>query len=213
MKQQKKTAEDTWTIREILQNQFEVVSMEAVEAMENALTAREWKRGDAIAEQNEMCDRMIFITSGIYRIMFQRNGKTDTLFFGGAGDVFTSFHSLCDKKPSILRMEALMDCKGYEISHYKYRLLQDQYPDLVRFELGYLRMQLYMLEDYYNRRGLLSAQERYERYWDKRKGKLKAFSDKVFRKYFPLKIIAQYLSMTPEMLSILRRKDVSHDKK
>ncbi len=212
MKQQGKSFEDSWTIGEILQSQHEIVSLETIEALEHAVTPCEWHRGDAVVEQNEICDKWIFIASGLHRIMFRRGKKTDTLFFGGGGDVFTSFHTLCDNKASIFRVEAMTDCHGWEISHYKYRMLQEQFPDLIKFELGMLRHQFYMLEDYYSRRGLLSAQERYERYWDQREGKLKRFRADEFRKYLPMKVVAQYLSMTPEMLSVLRRRDVMNEK-
>ncbi len=213
MHEKKNVAEDIWTLAEIIRRQCQQVSTQAIEAMENTVVYWECSKGDAIVEQNERCDKLIFVSKGLHRVMFSSNNKTDTLFFDGGGAVFTSFHTLCADKDCIFRVEALSDSYGWEISHYKYRLLQERYTDLLRFEVGLLRNQLYSLEDYYKRRALSTPQERYDKFWGKRQEKLRYLSPHILSRFVPLKVIAQYLSMTPQMLSILRRREADNIRK
>lgn len=200
-------AEDVWTLQEIILNQSYQISPEALKALERSMTRWRCRKGSAIVTQNEKCDRWIFISKGLCRVMFSKNGKDDTLFFDGGGAIFTSFHSIVADKDSIFRVEALTDSYGWEISHSKYSLLQTRFTDLLKFEIGLLRHQLYSLEDYYRRRALSTPQERYESFWGKRQEKLQYMAPHVLSKFIPLKVLAQYLSMSPVMLSILRRRE------
>lgn len=213
MHRKENIAEDEWTLPEIVRRQYRHVSDEAIQALENACRVWECNKGDCIVEQDQKCDRYIFIAKGLHRVMFSNGNKTDTLFFDGGGSIFTSFHTLCADKNCVFRVEALSKTYGWEISHRRYRMLQDKYPDLVRFEVGLLRMQLYSLEDYYKRRALSTPQERYEKFWGKRQEKLSYLSPHILSKFVPLKVIAQYLSMTPQMLSILRRREIDNNKR
>lgn len=168
----KDIAEDIWTFEEIIMSQSQSVSPEAIAALKNSVSVWECRKGEAIVDQYEKCDKWIFVSKGLHRVMFSKNGKDDTLFFDGGGAIFTSFHSICADKTCIFRVEALRESYGWEISHYKYSRLQEKYPDLMKFEIGLLRHQLYSLEDYYCRRALSTPQERYEKFWSKRQEKL-----------------------------------------
>ncbi len=207
-----KQQNEAWTLADIL-TQTQIISAEAIQAVENSVTPREWRRGKAIVEQGEYCDKWIFITEGLSRVMFTRDSKVNTLFLGGSGEIFTSFKTLCDHKDSVFRLEALTDCTGYEISHSKFSFLQQRYPDLVIFERNALRHQLYALEESYNQRGLLTARERYEKFWKPREGNLLNFFPSTYSRRIPLKVIAQYLSMSPEMLSRIRRGLIEQSRK
>lgn len=199
-----KKQNEKWTLADIL-TQTQSISPEAIEAVEQASVPREWSRGEAIADQGKLCNRWIFVTKGLSRVMFTRGNKVSTLFFGGSEEIFTSFKSLCDNKEAVFRLEALTDCKGREVSHKRFELLQQEFPELVIFERNALRHQLYALEESYNQRGLLDARERYEKFWIPRESRLLNFEPMMYGMKIPLKIIAQYLGMSPEMLSRIRR--------
>lgn len=209
----KNIAEDEWTFSQIVHRQYPRTSTEAIRALGQVAKKWERRKGEAIVEQGELCDRWIFVSKGLHRIMFSRKGKTDTLFFDGGGAIFTSLHSFVAGKANIFRVEAITDSYGWEISHNHYRQLQERYPDLILFELNFMRYQLYSLEDYYKRRALSTPQERYDRFWSKRAEKLQYLAPHILSRFIPLKVIAQYLSMTPQMLSILRRRELERYRK
>lgn len=195
-----KKQNEAWTLADIL-TQTQNLSAEAIIAVEKSVIPREWDQGEAIVKQNEYCDKWFFITEGLSRVMFTRGKKVNTLLFGGSGEIFTSFKTLCDHKDSVFSLEALTHCKGFEISHSKFNFLQQRYPELIIFERNALRHQLYALEESYNQRGLLNAKERYEKFWIPREGNLLNFSPGTYSVKIPQKVIAQYLSMSPETLS------------
>lgn len=210
----KNIAEDTWTLREIVNQGHRAISPAAMEALERFVTPWERMKGEVLVEQNRMCDKWYFVSRGLLRVMFTKNGKTDTLFFDGGGGIFTSFHGMIMKKKGIFRVEALADSCGWEISHDLYLNLQEQYPDLMRFELGVLRGQLCCLEEHYQQWSLTTPQERYDMFWDKQDMELiQNRTPHILSKFIPLKVIAQYLGMTPQMLSRLRRRELDDYRK
>lgn len=208
----KNIAEDVWTFADIIKRQYPAISHEAIDAMSHHTRCWECKKGAAIVTPNDGCYKWIFVSRGLHRVTFTKNHKEDTLFFDGGGAIFTSFHSICADKECIFGLEALTDSYGWEMSHKDFTRLQEQYTDILKFEIGFLRHQLYSLEDYYRRRALSTPQERYEQFWGKRQEKLKYLAPHILSRFIPLKVIAQYLSMTPQMLSILRRRELENNR-
>lgn len=204
----KNMAEDEWTLAEIILDKCKDVSVRAIMALENACTRWKCKKGHAIADQDELCDRWIFVARGLVRIMYTKGKKTDTLFFDGGGAIFTSFHSIVAGQPGVFRMEALLDTRGWSIPHERYEAIAREYPELRMFELNFLRNQMYCLEEYYRWRAMATPQQLYDRFCIQWSSLLREHDPKVLSKYIPLKVIAQYLSMTPQMLSILRRREL-----
>lgn len=114
----------------------------------------------------------------VVSIQLKRTRKI--LFFGGAGDIFTSFHSIFLQKKSVLGLQALSDCSGWSLSHYKYCLLQEKFPELLKFEINLLRGQLFALEHYYYSRALTDSSQRLEQFYEK---------EMLFWKYFILRLL------------------------
>lgn len=200
-----------YSLSEMISREYPV-SQPAIDALEKQAVAWQCDKGEIISAQQEPCQKWIFISCGVCRISFEKNGKEDTLVFGGSGEIYTSFNTLVCNRDSLYQLQALTPCKGWEISHRKFSLLQDRFPDLIKFERNYLRQQMLAFEDLYWKRAMTTPAERYEEFWKNRADILKALSPQTLSRYIPLKVIAQYLSMTPQMLSILRRREVDNNK-
>lgn len=213
MTQTKKITEERWTLEAILRTIYPGLSGATVKAFEKASIEKAWLKGDRIVRQGDLNERWTLLSNGLVRIVYNKNGKEDTLLFDGGGGIFTSFHSIFAHLPSAFSLEALTDCDGWEIEHNKFCELQERLPELKQFEILFLRNQLYGLEDSYVRRALSTPAEKYENFWSKIHETLKVLTPQELTKYIPLKIIAQYLSMTPVMLSILRRREKEKFKK
>lgn len=206
----KNIAEYEWTFREIIRQHSPDISDEALEAFEGALTEWKCRKGQAFVEQDEFCNKWFFVSKGLHRVMHSRKDKTDTLFMDGGGAVFTSFHTFMVGKRGIFRVEALTDCFGWEIQHYRYKELVEEFPELLKFEVNLLRAQMWGLEISYMRRALATPQERYNQFWHDWPAafQLDSHLAQNLMKYIPLKVIAQYLSMTQQTLSVLRRREM-----
>lgn len=81
---------------------------------------------------------------------------------------------------SVLGLQALSDCSGWSLSHYKYCLLQEKFPELLKFEINLLRGQLFALEHYYYSRALTDSSQRLEQFYEK---------EMLFWKYFSLRLL------------------------
>lgn len=206
-------AEDEWTLAEIILDKYPDVPRRAILELERAATRWKVRKGHAIVEQDTMCDRWFFVAQGLVRIMYTKGKKTDTLFFDGGGAIFASFHGIVANEPGVFRMEALLESWGWEIEHSKYEEVARAYPELRLFELNFLRNQIYCLEEYYRWRAMSTPQQLYDRFCSQWSSLLRAHDPNVLSKYIPLKVIAQYLSMTPQMLSILRRRELERNRR
>lgn len=199
-----------WTFEEIIRLYTSEVSPQAIAALRRACNPWRCVKGEQIVRQGEKCDRWIFIAKGLASIVYKKGTKSTTLFLGGASCVFTSFHSYMANKGSIFDVEALTDCYGWEIEHDIYKDLVKKYPDLLHFELNYMRIQLYELEVKYERWALSSPLERYRMLWNQYPEMLS--SDPLYgsdmTQHVPLKVIASYLGMTQQTLSKIRRKEL-----
>ena len=110
------------------------------------------------------------------------------------------------QKKSVLGLQALSDCSGWSLSHYKYCLLQEKFPELLKFEINLLRGQLFALEHYYYSRALTDSSQRLEQFYEKRDALLEVFQPQTLIKSKPLRILAQYIGISPQMLSLLRNR-------
>ncbi len=194
-----------FSLTEILTAEYPL-SIDCLNAIEKLVPPWERQAGDNISVKGKINDKWIFISTGLCRVYTTKKNKEDTIFFGGAGDIFTSFHSIFLQKKSVLGLQALSDCSGWSLSHYKYCLLQEKFPELLKFEINLLRGQLFALEHYYYSRALTDSSQRLEQFYEKRDALLEVFQPQTLIKSKPLRILAQYIGISPQMLSLLRNR-------
>ena len=198
-------AEAEWSFDEIILNQSKDVSHEAIAAMRRCADSWSCPKGGSIVLQDQKCDRWVFVSKGITSINYSKDNKTSTLFFDFGGAIFTSFHSYVHNESSIFSVQALTECYGWEIPHDRYRELLRIYPDILNFEVEFLKGQLFSLEASYKRRALSTPMERYRQFW-KNWPDLRS-APKLIQD-IPLKVIASYLGMSQQHLSKIRRQEI-----
>lgn len=213
---EKNLAEDVHSLREIIRTFANDVGDDAISALESVSVPWSCRKRETIVDQDEICDRWVFVSKGLHRLMFTKNGKEDTLFFDGGGAVFTSFHAMVKGESGVFRLEAINECNGWMIKHDDYHVLVEKYPELLKFEVSLLRQQIYCLEEYYRKFTQTTPQERYQEFWRAWPHILTQKNHRttnVLSRYIPLNVIAQYLSMTPQMLSRCRRREFDEARK
>lgn len=171
------------------------------------------EKGHPIAEQANPCKDFVFIKSGLVRIACKfADGKEDTIAFGTTGDTYTSLHSYYAGEPSAFSLMAVEDTEVWLVSYDAFNRMSAQYPELVLWLRNLLVEQLFALENKYVNFANKSAEERFCNFLNLSFIKLRNVPVKYLSRVVPLKYIAQYLDITSETLSRLRRKLVKSDK-
>lgn len=177
------------------------VSVGLVERIQSAMCTKSIKKGELLIKQGERCDYFFFIREGICRSFYANGDYEDTNLFASEGDIIGSPTCFYTDRPAYFSVEALSALEAYCLSFDSTRRLMDENRELTQWVAGLLFGQLAALETrFFYRGGPWEAETRYKEFIRWRKNK--------YLRYIPLKYIAQYLHMTPQTLSKIRRKMV-----
>lgn len=185
------------------------LSDECMEAL--AATARhaQFYKGDTIVAQGQACGNLFVINSGVTRVCFRKGDKEDTLCFGHGGDIFFSFHDWYSGEPSAFSLEAVdYEVDGWWIPINKFKDIEERYPELYKWMQLLLVEQFYSIELLYRKLALSTPAEKFDNFWNFLAPNLRSNPPKSLSRTLPLKFLAQYLGMTPQTLSKIRRKFV-----
>jgi len=156
------------------------------------------KPGEALVDFNTQATKLYFIADGCVRLfVVDDRGEEINIGFGYSNTCITSFQSFIDGKPSLLRLEAILESTVIGITKKSLTTLIRESQEIDRWYQsmleatlsGHIRRQVELLT--------LKPDERYKVFL-KRSGHL--------INAIPLKLIASYLMMTPETLSRIRAK-------
>ena len=173
--------------------------------VESKLTIEHFKKGETILHIGNICNKLYFINSGLARaFIISEDGKdyTWSIFFNDKNANMTNlfvidYDSFLNQSPSSLNIEAIEDTTVVSIS---YKDLDSIYQKLKKGErFGRLMSQeaySYLHKQTINRQ-IKTADERFEEFMQNTPHLL----DKV-----PQYHIASFLGITPQYLSMLKRK-------
>ena len=154
------------------------------------------KKGEFMYVPNEVATEVGFLLKGVFRIYFLINEKESTRFLSSEGVMVTSAPSFSTQTPCIEYVEAL---ENSELIMFSYQSLQKMYEISPKWE-RFVRL---LAEYAYNHQQkriysliALTAHQRYEEF-------TKDHPDLVQR--VPQYIIANYLGISPETLSRIRK--------
>lgn len=183
-------------LADILSQEYPV-SPESIAALEAVAERVFVRKKDYLVRQGVKVSHIYFVTEGLFRGTTLAGGREDTLFFGVAGDPFTSVSSFAHGEPANISFQALEDSEALAVSYTDFRRLLASCPDLLWWWSAVLLEQVYALERRYVWLGTTDVVERYTTL-------LKVRANIMNR--IPVKYIAQYLDVTPETLSRIRAK-------
>lgn len=182
------------TLSEILGMDYPVSELTVSRLISVAREIRVGKK-QLIIEQGRKTDSIFFITEGLFRAVYMRDGSEETLLFATTGDPFTSIHSMSAGEPAAFSWQALEASDVLAVSFCDFNELLHTDNDLHWWWSKALLDQLYVLERRYVWIGNTNAMQRYETLLRIRPG--------IIHK-IPVKYIAQYLNIKPETLSRIR---------
>lgn len=158
--------------------------------------AQKTVKGEYLCIPGKVATEIGFLLKGVYRVYFLINNKESTRVLNSENIFVTSIPSFTTQKPSTEYVEAL---ENLELLMLSYQDLQKMYEISSKWEkLGRL-----LIEYYYNEQQkriysliALTAQQRYEEF-------VKESPELIQR--VPQYIIANYLGISPETLSRIRK--------
>ncbi len=200
-----RTKQDPLSVASIIRQTINA-SDACCDALRRIAVTKEYYAHEVVVEQGKSYDNIVLIADGLARLTHVKAGKEDTICFGSAGDIFASFHSIWAHEPAVYGVEALVDMTCHIVPMSKFRRLEEKYPELTRWWALVLTEQIYCLEVLYRKMTMASPEERLKSFWDFSNQKLSNMNPAMLSRVVPLKVIAQYLGMTPQTLSKVRRK-------
>ncbi len=169
------------------------------ETAERFLAGGEWRHYDSlqtITSAGEVDSNCYLVGSGIIRYVYFNGDREVTPCFGTQGTMFLSYHSYLFRQGSYYEVQACCPTDLYVIPEKHFdRLIEESHP----FTQWLLRMAYTQLWLFDMKNSVINgtASERYASLVNRRPEIVENV---------PLKIIASYLEITPQYLSVLRRK-------
>lgn len=172
-------------------------SDEELEEVSHFFYPKKLKKGQNLCTPGNIATEIGFVLKGVFRVYYLIEGKESTRFLGCENIFITSIPSFTTQKPSIEYVEALEDAELLMLTYedlQKMCNLSHKWDRLVRYlaEFSYNEQQnrIYSLI-------ALTAQERYEQLTKTRPD---------FIQRIPQYIIANFLGISPETLSRIRKR-------
>ncbi|NUM79810.1 Crp/Fnr family transcriptional regulator, partial [bacterium] len=156
------------------------------------------RKKDFLLMNGDICRYDYFVTSGCLKVCYtDENGSEFIVKFALENWWVVDLDSFLNGTPSLFYIQAIEDSEVLQISKKNYDALHQKIPAFQKFsnerwQNGFIALQHRIMHDQ-----SLTAEERYERF----KEKYPTLEQRI-----PQKLIAAYLGITPEFLSMLRKK-------
>ena len=162
------------------------------------LGVRHINKKEIILEHGEICSHINYVESGVLRAYYSDSGGNENIIMFAIHDWWvTDMFSFATNKPALFHIDALEESTIFQLDKNDLEKLYQEVPKFERFfriiiQNAYIREQLRMVENL-----SMSAEQRYQNFV----AKYPKFIESI-----PLKQIASYLGITPEFLSVIRKK-------
>lgn len=162
------------------------------------LKMRVVSKGGKILAEGQPCQCISYVESGLLRsFCIDRKGNDRTVMFATDDWWITDMHGFVLDKPAIVSIEALDDSRIWELHKNNLDRLYLEVPAFEKF-FRIMMQHAYIREQLRVTRGLTEdATRRYRDFIER----YPQFVERI-----PLKMIASYLGVTPQFLSVLRKK-------
>jgi len=177
-------------------NEVEALFKRAEELYSSRIDTVSLKRGEYLLQQGQIERFTYLVLDGALVVKYYERDESHTIRFGYKGSYLNSIPSFFDGSPSVF---AIMAIRKTEVKRFPKSVLLDLMESEVKWRTTYARILENLTSQFVEREiDLLTATpaERYKR--------VKERSPELFEE-IPLRHIADYLRMTPETLSRLRK--------
>lgn len=175
-------------------NIYKVKNEDARTALEKIILEERFVKNEIIQEPGNRCKTLYFVTEGIARIFFLKDGNDITEHFAFGGNIIIRAESLFTEQPTQKGIQALTDTKMVGINAQKLFALFEKYIDIERL------FNKIFIQEYINttkRVESLQFKSATERYTE-------LLTETSLINQIPLKYIASFLGITQVSLSRIR---------
>jgi CRP-like cAMP-binding protein len=184
----------------ILKNISKHISLDDAETtlFTSGLKSKTLHKKEVVLRAGEVCSHINYVQDGVLRAYYaDAQGNENIIMFAIHDWWITDMYSFATQRPAVFHIDALEESSVIQLDK---KDLDDVYMAVPKFERffrimiqnAYIREQLRIVENL-----SLSASQRYENFVNKYPK---------FVEQIPLKQIASYLGITPEFLSVIRKK-------
>ncbi|GAA4230398.1 Crp/Fnr family transcriptional regulator [Postechiella marina] len=181
----------------VLLNSISPLSREVNKFLSNKLVCKQYKKGDFLVRNGDMCDRLHVIRKGLIRGYFNYEDKEVTTWVSVDNEFVTSISGYFKKEPALENIQCLEDTFTESISYDDMRFAIENFKEMSKIHRV-------LLEEYYvqaEHRSFIAriptAIGRYEHF-------LKISNSQILDR-LPKKYLASLLNMRPETLSRLNK--------
>ena len=158
---------------------------------ETLIPLRQLKKNETLLAEGTVCQSVFFLVSGAVYQYSMHDIDENVIDLYLANDWIMNYPSFVGQKPSATQIRAYTDCEVLELTIHTIHHLIETSP--VFFQLGKVMEQGMARMHYFD--NVLTPLQKYNHLMETKPQLLQ---------YFPLKMIASYLKMTPETLSRVR---------
>jgi len=180
-----------------IKSYFGVVQLDELKTISSLFELTTIKKGDYFLKTGSQSNNMSFIQSGLMRVFSLTEDKEITQWISTKGYFVVDLSSFVFESPARWSIQALVDTDIYTISRIDYNKIGTLIPKWNQLEKLFIVRCFTMLEDRVFSHLSMSAEERYNLFFE---------NNKELFNQVPLKFIASMLGMTPETFSRIRKK-------
>jgi len=184
----------------ILKNVGKHISLDKIEIdyFVSLLTHKEISKNKLILKEGQPCRYINYVIKGALRAYsFDMKGKENSIMFAIDDWWITDIHGFVKEKAAIMNVESIEDSTIFQLQKTDLDKLYDKVPRFEKF-FRILMQNSYIREQLRTRQILTEpAEERYHSFTKKYP---------LFVQHIPLKFIASYLGVTPQFLSVIRKR-------
>lgn len=188
------------SVDRIIRNVCSVIDLdqEEIDWFVSILEPRSFEKKEMVLSSGEICRYQTFVIQGCLKIFYTDNSGLDhTVKFAIEDWWAFDLQSFVTREPAFYSIQALEDTDVFQISKSNHDLLYERIPRFEKFgrlmfQNSYILLQNRMTQNLYE-----TAEEKYYHFTEKYPG---------LELRIPQKEIASYLGITPEFLSMLRKK-------
>lgn len=174
------------------------LDQEQAEYFTSLLEPRTIAKKEFVTAIGEVCRYDTFVTSGCLKVCYiDQHGSEFIIKFALENWWVVDLDSFLNRTPAFYYIQAVEDSEVLQISRENYDALHERIPALQKFSHERWRTGFIALQHRIMQNLSLSAEERYERF----KEKYPTLEQRI-----PQKLIAAYVGITPEFLSMLRKR-------
>lgn len=167
-------------------------------AFREKCTVKEYKQGDYMYRQGDVCNHISFLCSGLLRCYYiTDDGKEVITAFVYEGDYYSDYESFLTRKPTNIITKLMEDTTVLNVSYQDLQSLYDLYPQSERVGRLIAENLFIILSNRTSSFQFESPEVRYKKFLQ---------GNEPLIQRIPLYMVASYIGITPEALSRIRNR-------